>query len=334
MEVELHILNWKTRDLEAIVRAEKPANDSCAINQMYSTFYGLKTEPFRLTPDPRFLHLAEPHRNTLRAMLEGVSYRKGLQVAVGPIGTGKTTLLYSLQHILVHESTPERPIRSAFIVNPTLTQEELFESLFDELEITASAATKPARLRGLHELLLESYRRNGIVLVVIDEAHLLSPELLEEIRLLLNLDNYPANVLQLILCGQPELVPLLMKPQFAALRGRVAVVSKLRTLTLPETRAYIAERLHIAGLRGDNPFSAPALEEIFRQAGGTPRLINLLCDRVLTAGHRRQLLKITPDLVREALDGLTLCDDPLVFSDTSLNAAAAGPASSASGAKP
>src|SRR6478672_5959651 len=88
---------------------------------MYSSFYGLKQDPFRLTPDPRFLHLAEPHRNTLRAMVEGVAGRKGLQVSIGPIGTGKTTLLYCLQHILSHESTRERPLRSAFVVNPTLT---------------------------------------------------------------------------------------------------------------------------------------------------------------------------------------------------------------------
>jgi general secretion pathway protein A len=278
---------------------------------MYSAFFGLRQEPFRLTPDPRFLHLAEAHRETLRAMLEGVTYRKGLQVAVGPIGTGKTTLLYCLQHILQHESTPERPIRSAFIVNPTLTPSELFEMLFDELEITQTAATKPARLRALHELLLDSHRRNGIVLIILDEAHLLSPELLEEVRLLLNLDNYPVNVLQLILCGQPELVPLLMKPNFAALRGRVAVVSKLRTLTLPETRAYIAERLHVAGYRGDSPFTTAAIEEIFQRTSGTPRLINLLCDRVLTAGCKRQLRRISPDLVVEAVDGLTLAADPL-----------------------
>ena len=331
--MKVAILNWKQSQVEEIVHASASEQDISRANAMYSAFYGLKHEPFRLTPDPRFLHLAEPHRNTLRAMLEGVSYRKGLQVAVGPIGTGKTTLLYSLQHILVHESSSERPIRSAFIINPTLTQEELFEALFDELEITSSAATKPARLRALHELLLDSHRRNGIVLVVIDEAHLLSPELLEEIRLLLNLDNYPANVLQLILCGQPEIVPLLMKPQFAALRGRVAVVSKLRTLTLPETRAYIAERLHIAGSRTESPFTQAALEEIFRQAKGTPRLINLLCDRVLTAGFRRQLLKITPDLVREAVDGLTLCDDAFAIPEPSLGAAATASAPSSSGAK-
>jgi general secretion pathway protein A len=282
---------------------------------MYSAFYGLTQEPFRLTPDPRFLHLAEPHRNTLRAMLEGISQRKGLQVSVGPIGTGKTTLLYCLQHILMHESGSHPPIRSAFIVNPTLTGEELHESLMDELELSAGGTSKPARLRAMHQLLMDSHRSGGAVLVIIDEAHLLSPELIEEVRLLLNLDNYSVPVLQVILCGQPELVPLLMKPQFAALRGRVAVVSKLRTLTLPEARAYIAERLHVAGLTGENPFTAPALEDVFRRTKGTPRLINLLCDRALAAGFQRNTKRITPDLILEAVDGLTLSDDVLNMPD-------------------
>src|ERR1700757_3681355 len=125
---------------------------------MYAAYFGLNKEPFRLTPDPRFLHLAEPHRNTLKSMLEGVSLRKGLQVCIGPIGTGKTTLLYCLQHILAHEASRERPLRSAFVVNPTLTQDELFEALFDELEIHASAPTKPARLRALHELIMVAHK--------------------------------------------------------------------------------------------------------------------------------------------------------------------------------
>ena len=140
---------------------------------MYLTFYGLKQDPFRLTPDPRFLHLAEPHRNTLKSMVEGVVGRKGLQIAIGPIGTGKTTLLYCLQHILSHEATRERPLRSAFVVNPTLTADELFEALFDELEIHAQAPTKPARLRAFHELLLASHKNNTAVVVIIDEAHLM-----------------------------------------------------------------------------------------------------------------------------------------------------------------
>jgi general secretion pathway protein A len=273
---------------------------------MYSNFYGLKQDPFRLTPDPRFLHLAEPHRNTLRAMVEGVVGRKGLQIAIGPIGTGKTTLLYCLQHILSHEATRERPLRSAFVVNPTLTADELFESLFDELEIHASAPTKPARLRALHELLLASHKSNSAVVVIIDEAHLMPPELIEEVRLLMNLDNYPVNVLQVILCGQPELFLLLAKPELAALKQRISVVTKLRALTLMETRAYIAERLHVAGLRSENPFTTPALEEIHRLTKGVPRLINSVCDRTLAIGFRRQMKKLGADIVMEAAEEMEL----------------------------
>ena len=273
---------------------------------MYSSFYGLKQYPFRLTPDPRFLHLAEPHRNTLRAMVEGIANRKGLQIAIGPIGTGKTTLLYCLQHILSHEATRERPLRSAFVVNPTLTADELIESLFDELEIHASAPTKPARLRALHELLLVSHKNNSAVVVIIDEAHLMPPELIEEVRLLMNLDNYPVNVLQIILSGQPELLPLLAKPELAALKQRISVVTKLRALTLVETRAYIAERLHVAGLRSESPFTTAALEEIYRLTNGVPRLINSLCDHTLATGFRREMKRVGADLVMEAAEEMGL----------------------------
>jgi len=289
---------------------------------MYSAFYGLQQEPFRLTPDPRFLHLAEPHRNTLRAMVEGIASRKGLQISVGPIGTGKTTLLYCLQHLLMHEASPQCPIRSAFIVNPTVTVEEMFEMLFDELEITTHATTKPARLRALHELLLETHNRNGAVVVIIDEAHLLSPALIEEVRLLLNLDNYPVNVLQIILCGQPELLPLLMKPELMALKQRISVVSRLRALTLIETRAYIAERLHVAGLAGESMFTTPALEEIHRRTNGVPRLINSICDKALSLGQRRQSRKIGADLITDASDELSLIEFSLDAPQTSDNASA------------
>lgn len=267
---------------------------------MYSAFYGLRQEPFRLTPDPRFLHLAEPHRNTLLALVDGVSTRKGLQVSVGPIGTGKTTLLYCLQRILAARTTSAGELlRSAFVVNPTLTADELFETILDELEIS-SAGDKPTRLRTLHGLLLDSYKRGGTVVLILDEAHLLTPALIEEVRLLLNLDNYPVSVMQVILCGQPELLPLLMKPELSALRQRIAVVSKLRPLTLVESRAYIVERMHVAGLQGESPFSTPALEEIFRLTNGVPRLINLLCDRTLTIAFAQQIRRIGADSVTEA----------------------------------
>jgi general secretion pathway protein A len=272
---------------------------------MYLSFYGLTQEPFRLAPDPRFLHLAEPHRNALRAMLEGVNGRKGLQVATGPVGTGKTTLLYGLQHILSYEATPERPLRSAFIVNPTLSRDEYYEALLQELEVPL-LATKPARLRTLHELLLRTFKENGNVVLIVDEAHLITPDVLEEIRLLLNLDNYPQSVLQIILCGQPELLVLLKKPELLALKQRIAMFSQLRVLTLAETRSYIAERLHVAGLHGENPFTSLALQEIHRISGGVPRVINLLCDRSLSAGFREQVKKIGTDSLIEAAEELNL----------------------------
>jgi general secretion pathway protein A len=300
---------------------------------MYLAFYGLEQEPFRISPDPRFLHLAAPHRTTLEAMLEGVSSRKGLQVSVGPIGTGKTTLLYCLQHILMREASPTRPVRTAFIVNPLLTAMELFQAIFDELEVSCPTSGKPACLRALHEILCEGCTKNGTLLLIIDEAHLLSPELLEEIRLLLNLDNYPLNVLQVLLCGQPELLALLDRPQFAALQQRVSVLSRLRPLTLIESRAYIAERLQIAGLRGHSPFSTRALEEIYHRTNGVPRLINLLCDRVLAAGHRSQAKRIGPDYVVEAAGDLMPFEGPQGFSETPLAAHQVVVASS-SGVKP
>lgn len=289
---------------------------------MYLAFYGLEKEPFRLNPDPRFLHLAAPHRSALEAMLDAVSLRKGLQVVTGPIGTGKTTLLYCMQQILLHESSRERPVRTAFIVNPVLSPVELFEALFDELEVTCPGGSKPACLRAVHEILSEGYVKNGVLLLVIDEAHLLSPALLEEIRLLLNLDNFPATVLQVLLCGQPELLSLLGRHEFAALRQRVSVLSKLRALTLAETRAYIAERLHIAGLRGENPFLSAALEDIHRRTNGVPRLINSVCDHALSVGYRRQQRKLGPDLVREAADDFEAFDSPLSFPE---NRAIPGP---------
>lgn len=295
---------------------------------MYSEFYGLKQEPFRLSPDPRFLHLAEPHRNTLRALVEGVASRKGLQISVGPIGTGKTTLLYCLQHILAHEASAEKPLRSAFVVNPTLSSDELFEMLLDELEISPATPSKTSRLRAVHQLLLDSHKQGGAVVIIIDEAHLLSPALIEEVRLLLNLDNYPVNVLQVILCGQPELLPLLMKPELSALKQRIAVVSKLRPLTLVESRAYIAERLHVAGLHGEGPFTTPALEEIFRLTNGVPRLINVLCDRAMIIGFRRQTKKMGPDTILEAADELSL--NELSFEITGASAKAVSAVSAAS----
>ena len=278
---------------------------------MYLEFYNLKREPFNLTPDPKFLHLAEPHHNALVALTQAVVRRRGFMVATGAVGTGKTTILNALLYLLsnLHKSG-DRKLVSAFLVNPLLTREEFFESVLDEFEIQAPSASKPRRLLALHELFLEAHSRGGTAVLIIDEAHLLTVELLEEIRLLTNMDAHREKLLQVILCGQPELASLLLQPQLRALRQRIALLAQLRSLTAGETGAYIEQRLRLAGLEGPSPFSPLALEEIYRRTQGVPRLINLLSDSCLTLGAKRSCKDIDLDVVRLATAGLTLLPPP------------------------
>src|SRR3954465_1446325 len=176
---------------------------------MYLDFYGLNEEPFRLTPDPKFLHLADPHREMLLALLKGVVNRKGFIVATGPIGTGKTTLLHTALHILANKFFANRKLVTTFLVNPTLTRDEFLEALLDEFEIRPNGTSKPRRLQALQDMFLETQRGGGTAVIIIDEAHLLTPELLEEIRLLGNADTYREKLVQVILSGQPELNTML-----------------------------------------------------------------------------------------------------------------------------
>jgi general secretion pathway protein A len=269
---------------------------------MYLNFYGLEKEPFRLTPDLRFLHLAEAHRNVLATLLSGIVGRKGFLVMTGPIGTGKTTLLHATLYALAQHFKGNQRINSAFLVNPTFSREDFLEAVLDEFEVQCSATSKPKRLAALHEVLLEAQRRGSTSVLFVDEAHLLSTELLEEIRLLSNLDTYQEKLLQIVLSGQPELCKLLISPQLSALRQRVAVRAQLRELTAPESRGYIAERLHSAGLRGSSPFTGAALDAIYELSQGVPRVINLLCDRCLLLGFGAKIKSITAEIVQIAAD--------------------------------
>jgi general secretion pathway protein A len=267
---------------------------------MYTAFYQLKEEPFRLTPDPRFLHLADPHRTALKALLQGVLQRKGFIVVAGPVGTGKTTLLHTALQILTEKSEGRGRLVSAFLVNPTLTPAELLEAVLDEYEISTTATSKPKRLVALHQMLFQTQQQGGTAVLLVDEAHLMSLELLEEVRLLGNTDTYQEKLLQIVLCGQPELLAVLQRPELQALQQRIANTCLLRPLALPETRAYIAERLHAAGLNGNAPFTSAAVETIHKLSGGTPRLINLLSDACLTLGFENKQKLIDPLLVEQA----------------------------------
>ncbi len=267
---------------------------------MYTAFYQLKEEPFRLTPDPRFLHLADPHRTALKVLLQGVLQRKGFTVVAGPVGTGKTTLLHTALQILTEKSEGRGRLVSAFLVNPTLAPAELLEAVLDEYEITCTATSKPRRLAALHQMLFQTQQQGGTAILLIDEAHLMSIELLEEIRLLGNTDTYQEKLLQIVLCGQPELFAVLQRPELQALQQRIASTCLLRPLSLPETRAYMAERLHAAGLRGSSPFTGTAVEVIHRLTNGVPRLINLLSDACLLCGFELKRKQIDQFLVEQA----------------------------------
>ena len=273
---------------------------------MYLEYFNLNEEPFRLTPDPRFLHLAEPHRDALRTLLQTVVMRKGFAVCAGPVGTGKSTLVHAAIHILTDRTLAKSPIASAMIVNPLLSRNEFLEALLEEFEVSCPAGNKQRQLLALQQMLLEVQGRGSTTVLVIDEAHLLSMDLLEEIRLLSNLDSYREKLLQVILCGQSELLPLLARPEMAALRQRIAGQCVLRPLTLAEMRSYVIERLYVAGLKGSSPFPGLALELIHHFSQGVPRLINLICADALALAFESKRKPIEPDIIQEAAAALGL----------------------------
>ncbi len=270
---------------------------------MYLSFYQVKDEPFRLTPDPRYLHLSEPHQFALTVVLEGIFYRKGLVMITGAIGTGKTTIVHTALQLF---SDRKMPVKSALLFNPMLTRDEFLEMMLDEFEVSCSSTSKPRRLAALHQMLLETQRAGGTAVLFIDEAHLLSPELLEEIRLLGNADTHHEKLLQIVLSGQPELLTVMNRPSLSALKQRIAARAHLRPLTAIETSVYIGERLHAAGLEGSSPFTAQALEAIHRHSGGVPRLINLVCEGCLSLGFKTGRATIQPSMVDDVATSLGL----------------------------
>ncbi len=283
---------------------------------MYLSFYELKDEPFRLTPDPRFVHLSEPHQAALTVLLEGILFRKGLVMITGPIGTGKTTLLHTALQMLTDIPKQKIPIKSAFIFNPTLTRDEFLEMMLDEFEVNCPSASKPKRLSALLQMLLETQREGGTAVLFIDEAHLLSSDLLEEIRLLGNADTHHEKLLQIVLSGQPELTTMMNRRELSALQQRIAGRAFLRPLSLAELRRYVAERLHFAGLTGPSPFTGAALEAVQQHSAGVPRLINLVCDASLSLGFRTHRKAIRPDMVEEAAAQLGLIEtEPVVVAE-------------------
>jgi general secretion pathway protein A len=260
---------------------------------VYLTFYGLQRPPFEMTPDPAFLVLGEAHREGLATLVYAVRARKGFVLLTGEVGTGKTTLLHALLSQL------DASTASAFIFNPRLEPLDFFRMMFDEYGIEERCTTKGEYLLALNRFLIERLERNQPTLLIVDEAQTLSAEMLEEVRLLSNLETPTRKLIQIMLVAQPELLTMLERPDLRQLRQRIVLRHHLRPFDEAETVAYVEERLRLAGYTGKGLFDRKALREIAEVSGGIPRVVNVLCDGALLLGYARQLLTVGRDEIRE-----------------------------------
>lgn len=249
---------------------------------MYQEFYGLKENPFSLTPDPQYLYLSPRHKEALAQLYYGVTARKGFMVLVGEVGLGKTLLLNKLLHMFEGQE-----ILSAYVFNTIMTPADLFEYICADLGIECNVGSKSHFLLHLNDLLIRRVGWGKATVLIVDEAQNLSREIFEELRMLTNLEMSKEKLLQIVLAGQPELGLKLDDPSLRQLKQRVALRATLKPFTFEETTEYIYTRLQIGGLEGDLPFTYEALRSVHALSGGIPRIINNLCDNALLAGYAR-----------------------------------------------
>jgi len=269
---------------------------------MYCEHYGFIRRPFELTPDPSFLFLGEAHREGLATLVYGVQSGKGFVLLTGEVGTGKTTLLHALLGQLGTNT------ESAFIFNPKLSPLDFFEMLFQEYGIERKCESKAEYLIHFNEYLIERLANNEPTLLIVDEAQNLSAEMLEEIRLLSNLETPTSKLIQIMLVGQPELNEMLSRPDLRQLRQRIALRHHLRPFNAKELRDYVRERLAKAGYTGKPIFNRGALRALYDVSGGTPRVINNVCDAALLQGYARDLATIDGKVIREVVATLDLSE--------------------------
>ena len=265
---------------------------------MYLTFYGLTDRPFNATPDPRFLYMSPGHREALAQLLYGTQERKGFMVLTGKVGTGKTTLLHTLCQRLDGQSA------IAFVVNSTLPFDDLLEYILEDLGIKQRGESRAQRLIALNNFLIERERAGQSTVLIVDEAQNLDAATLEQIRLLSNFETPTTKLLQILLVGQPELKARLNLPELRQLKQRVGLRCQIPPLTLEETRAYVRTRLRIAGGRDLGLFADSAVDRISAYSGGTPRLINTVCDHCLLFGYADQKRRIDRHIVDQAIEYL------------------------------
>src|SRR5262249_29878986 len=272
---------------------------------MYEQFYGLRDKPFSLTPNPRFVFYSQQYHEAEGRLIYGINNREGFMLVTGQPGTGKTTLGRDLIEKLDREKC-----QSVLILNPFLDGMEMLAALLNEFGINAPAnGTRKELLDRLNQFLLAQLALGKSCVAIFDEAQHLSPEFLEQIRVLSNLETDQEKLIQIVLVGQPELLDKIRTPQMSQLDQRVSIRCTLMDLDEEETDRYIHHRLNVAGARGQVQFSPRAVKEVYRASHGVPRLINLICDRALLAGYAAQTRDIQPPHVKKAVSALRGEDD-------------------------
>lgn len=268
---------------------------------MYKKFFGLQENPFNVNPDPRYLFVTPHTEEALSCLTYGIQSRKGFILLTGEVGTGKTTLINKLLEWLHRENCP-----TAFIFNPRLSEDQFFDFMMADLGIPCDTRSKSQVLLRLNQWLMERYRAGETAVLIVDEAQNLSSAVLEEIRLLTNLETYTEKLLQIVLSGQPELEAKLKQPELRQLRQRITLRSKTYPLTSQETNGYINSRLRIAGSDGQPIFAPEAMEVIYRYSRGIPRVINVLCEHALINAFADQRKPVTADIIQNVADEFDL----------------------------
>lgn len=265
---------------------------------MYEAFYGLKRRPFDITPDPSFMYASPQHKEALASLVYGVREKRGLIVLTGEVGTGKTLIIRCLLEMLGPEA------QTAYVINPRLSLMEFFQVVAHDFGLPGDFKTKRQFLESLNEFLLSVAGLGQTAVLIVDEAQNLSLPILEEIRLLMNLETAHQKLLQVVLAGQPELHRIIEFSCMRQFKQRIALRAHLDPLSKKETKEYIRKRLQVAGLEGGELFSPRAYSLIYGYSRGIPRVINVVCDNALLTGYALDKKKITGSLVHEVIRDL------------------------------
>ena len=271
---------------------------------MYKEFFGLRANPFNVNPDPRYLFLTRHTEEALACLTYGIQSRKGFVLLTGEVGTGKTTLINKLLEWLRLQQ-----VATAFVFNSRMNVPQFLDYMMADFGIPCDSKSKSQILQRLYNWLLDRYRAGETAVLIVDEAQNLTDEVLEEIRMLTNLETFTEKLLQIVLVGQPELETKLKQPQLRQLRQRLTLRAKTHPLTIEETKAYVQQRLRIAGSDGRQIFDGDALNAVHKYSNGIPRVVNLLCEHCLVSAFVDQKSTISEGIVDAVARDFDLSDN-------------------------